>query len=150
MFSWSGSAVIGGRVTPSFTRNAMTRAGIETASAGFLVGSIDLRGLLVREPNPGDKRADIADPMTSADSREEPPVDQLQRLLRGLRPDLRQLPRDDQRRPRDPELTVRRPKTVLLLLVLLPLLVLNGVVILPVYWITLTLNRTLRPRAVEI
>lgn len=33
---------------------------------------------------------------------------------------------------------------------LLPLLVLNGVVILPVYWIMLTLNRRLRPQAVEI
>ncbi len=33
---------------------------------------------------------------------------------------------------------------------LLPLVVLNGVVILPVYWLTLMLNRTFRPRAVEI
>lgn len=37
------------------------KVGIEAASAGFLGGSLDLRGLLVREPNPGEKRSDIAD-----------------------------------------------------------------------------------------
>lgn len=37
------------------------QVGIEGAAASLLGGSLDLRGLLVREPNPGEKKADIAD-----------------------------------------------------------------------------------------